>query len=650
MSPITAEVVSEERNIAQYEIDKYYAVIQKSGKELVNLGEALPDRGISRVRNPNLFCVVAGTGTSNPYKAILHDLETYKGVQENEIIGIAKRVVKRNPGDDIVVLKSTSYKIKNNVIWTPVLLLKQVVLTTVETTEQLPTEAIILTQNAMSLILKEKKTLVISDTEVTGFSPTDKFVIGEDTAVGVVQLSEPRAISMAEFKELQKEHCITDKQRKTNWPRKRKLFAYEITAFLPINDPVPFTKSENPETFIVDIEFRHEDDDEEDEEKRDKKKPYKKRDEDRGFPAADPEGGVHAHALRRSEGKTAIDGAHLHLYRIPAGTEFPDGSVLDEDVDVITKEDGSHGHGLQTDVTANDGEHDHEVIFPDGSTIDTERDGKHSHSMMVFTTGFDAPHTHKLVLPSGVELESMSPADFIEENPALQAVNVPEILTASEILQKDFEGLVKQGRGTQVQTLIFAKDKFPTASAARKWAKDHGFRTDKVDETENSFRLRQRNPGDFVRLRTITLTSGVQAVVGPPKTRKVFKGYERPISLHKAEGPDERTVLGIVLEPETVDSQGDIYSEEEVEKALETFMESYQNFKVMHNGEVINKEISILQTFIAPTDLEINGQQVKKGTWLLKVRVNNDHIWKKVKNGELTGFSIGGYSQAKELV
>jgi ClpP class serine protease len=72
--------------------------------------------------------------------------------------------------------------------------------------------------------------------------------------------------------------------------------------------------------------------------------------------------------------------------------------------------------------------------------------------------------------------------------------------------------------GSQVQTLIFDKKVFPTRQSATRWAREHDFRADKVDETENSWRLRQREPGDFVRFRTIRMTRGVQAVIGPLKT------------------------------------------------------------------------------------------------------------------------------------
>lgn len=40
------------------------------------------------------------------------------------------------------------------------------------------------------------------------------------------------------------------------------------------------------------------------------------------------------------------------------------------------------------------------------------------------------------------------------------------------------------------------------------------------DETTTSYRFRQRDPDDFVRMRTIKLDEGVSAVVGPLKRGK----------------------------------------------------------------------------------------------------------------------------------
>lgn len=83
--------------------------------------------------------------------------------------------------------------------------------------------------------------------------------------------------------------------------------------------------------------------------------------------------------------------------------------------------------------------------------------------------------------------------------------------------------------GFVVQTLIFPKDKWDSLDAAKAWADDHDFETDGVDETETSWRFRQRDPDDFERLRTLCINPGpdasaddclVQAVGGPVVTEE----------------------------------------------------------------------------------------------------------------------------------
>jgi hypothetical protein len=67
--------------------------------------------------------------------------------------------------------------------------------------------------------------------------------------------------------------------------------------------------------------------------------------------------------------------------------------------------------------------------------------------------------------------------------------------------------------GSKVQTLIFSRDHFTQAQALG-WARDHGFRAQKIDVEPNTLRVRQESPTDFERMRTITLRPGVKAVVG----------------------------------------------------------------------------------------------------------------------------------------
>lgn len=73
-----------------------------------------------------------------------------------------------------------------------------------------------------------------------------------------------------------------------------------------------------------------------------------------------------------------------------------------------------------------------------------------------------------------------------------------------------------------VQTLIFPKAKFTRASAIA-WAAKHGHKSDSIDETKQSYRLRQQQPGRVgpKTFRTIAFgVSGIKAVVAKTKQYK----------------------------------------------------------------------------------------------------------------------------------
>jgi site-specific DNA-adenine methylase len=134
----------------------------------------------------------------------------------------------------------------------------------------------------------------------------------------------------------------------------------------------------------------------------------------------------------------------------------------------------------------------------------------------------------------------------------------------------------------------------------------------------------------------------------PSSTGKVDDSthFTKSVTLIKGADPsDERYVLGIVLEPETVDAQEDIYSADEVRQAAHRFMEEFGGIGLMHQVRV-NDQVKVLESYLAPVDFAIGEIQVRKGTWLLAVHVLSDDLWAQVKGGQLTGFSIGGTARS----
>jgi len=78
-------------------------------------------------------------------------------------------------------------------------------------------------------------------------------------------------------------------------------------------------------------------------------------------------------------------------------------------------------------------------------------------------------------------------------------------------------GRLKGETSTTVQTVIFDKKVF-TKEQTVAWLKKNKLKSAKVDETENSFRFRQRDPGDFQDKSFKTITPGAkkEEYEGPP--------------------------------------------------------------------------------------------------------------------------------------
>lgn len=109
---------------------------------------------------------------------------------------------------------------------------------------------------------------------------------------------------------------------------------------------------------------------------------------------------------------------------------------------------------------------------------------------------------------------------------------------------------------------------------------------------------------------------------------------------------ERRMVWGVVLEPETEDEDGHVISAAEIELAAHRFMGDYGLSKsemgLEHLFDVSRHAVSIVESYVAPSDIEIGGHAVRKGTWIVAAHVPDTELWKAVRRGEFTGFSIGG--------
>jgi uracil-DNA glycosylase family 4 len=105
---------------------------------------------------------------------------------------------------------------------------------------------------------------------------------------------------------------------------------------------------------------------------------------------------------------------------------------------------------------------------------------------------------------------------------------------------------------------------------------------------------------------------------------------------------EKRCVTGVVMEPGEFDAHGDVTSADEIENAAYVYMLNSQVVGQQHSEPAPAK---IVESYIAPVDMEIGGGFVKQGSWVMTVKVDDDDLWDAVKAGDYTGFSIGGFAQ-----
>lgn len=105
---------------------------------------------------------------------------------------------------------------------------------------------------------------------------------------------------------------------------------------------------------------------------------------------------------------------------------------------------------------------------------------------------------------------------------------------------------------------------------------------------------------------------------------------------------EQRVVFGWASVADIEDSQGDIISIDEIEKAAYSFALDFGESNTMHAGPATGR---LVESFVtAPEKLAKMG--VPEGTvkpgWWIGFKIDDDDAWQGVKSGRLKAFSIEG--------
>jgi hypothetical protein len=89
------------------------------------------------------------------------------------------------------------------------------------------------------------------------------------------------------------------------------------------------------------------------------------------------------------------------------------------------------------------------------------------------------------------------------------------------------------------------------------------------------------------------------------------------------------------------------FSPETVRKASELYLKHNNHHKATHeHNERVSGVLTVESWIIEDTKTDkstLYGFSLPKGTWMVKMKIENDDLWSKIKDGELKGLSIEGY-------
>lgn len=125
-----------------------------------------------------------------------------------------------------------------------------------------------------------------------------------------------------------------------------------------------------------------------------------------------------------------------------------------------------------------------------------------------------------------------------------------------------------------------------------------------------------------------------------------FQSFGRIVQ--KSDCGDTHHITGIVYEPDTKDSDDEFMNAEEIEKAAHYFAKNGYGCDLQHNEEV-QDGVAVVESWVAKADFEIDGEEVKKGSWLMTTEISDESLWEKVQKKQITGYSMGGTAWFTEV-
>ena len=92
------------------------------------------------------------------------------------------------------------------------------------------------------------------------------------------------------------------------------------------------------------------------------------------------------------------------------------------------------------------------------------------------------------------------------------------------------------------------------------------------------------------------------------------------------------------------------FSPETVRKASELYLKHNNHHKATYEHQDRVSGVLTVESWVKEGDSDkstLYGYELKKGTWMVKMKIQNDMLWNKIKDGDIKGLSIEGYFTSK---
>ncbi|MFV0481856.1 MAG: XkdF-like putative serine protease domain-containing protein [Campylobacteraceae bacterium] len=130
------------------------------------------------------------------------------------------------------------------------------------------------------------------------------------------------------------------------------------------------------------------------------------------------------------------------------------------------------------------------------------------------------------------------------------------------------------------------------------------------------------------------------------KSNDATPTYKKVVDIKKFD-EEKGIVYGIVYEPEKLDSQGDMASADEIQKAAYRFMKQRNTPNVDKNHSFINEDAYVAESYIVKKGDPLFPECV--GAWAVAIQLENEELRTAVKKGDINGLSMAGVAVAKDI-